>query len=81
MRGAGQHADRLFLVTDPNGMHMTLRFDGYESDLTGLDGVLAMERVEVWPRVTIKHQTSFADLHLLPRPAPAANEAWCGSPS
>jgi len=65
MLGAGQHADRVFLLTGASGSQVTLRFDtGVPTDLSRLDGVLTTQRTEVWSGVTIKHQTSFADLHL-----------------
>jgi len=65
MQGAGQHPERVFLLTDPNGKQVKLRFDsGVPDDMSQLDGVLATERTQVWSGVTIKHQTSFADLHL-----------------
>ena len=65
MQGAGQHPERVFLLTDPSGKQVKLRFDsGVPDDMSQLDGVLATERTQVWSGVTIKHQTSFADLHL-----------------
>jgi len=65
MRGTGRHAERVFLLTDPNGKPVKLRFDsGVPDDMCPLDGVLATERTEVWSGATIKHQTSFADLYL-----------------
>lgn len=65
MRGAGQHAERVFLLPDTNGTHVKLRFDSaIPDDMSRLDGALATDRVDVWSGVTIKHQTSFADLHL-----------------
>ena len=65
MQGAGRHPERVFLLTDPNGKQVKLRFDsGVPDDMSQLDGVLATERTQVWSAVTIKHQTSFADLHL-----------------
>ncbi|GAA3948280.1 hypothetical protein Aau02nite_11580 [Amorphoplanes auranticolor] len=65
MQGAGQHAERVFLLPDPNGNNVKLRFDSdVPADLGNLDGVLATERTDVWSGATIKHQTSFADLHL-----------------
>ena len=65
MLGAGQHAERVFLLTDANGKQVKLRFySGVPADMGQLDGVLGTERTEVWSRVMIKHQTSFADLHL-----------------
>jgi protein-L-isoaspartate(D-aspartate) O-methyltransferase len=65
MQGAGQHAERVFLLPDPNGNNVKLRFDSdVPSGLDNLDGVLATERTDVWSGATIKHQTSFADLHL-----------------
>lgn len=65
MQGAGQNPERVFLLPDANGKHVKLRFDaGVSQDLGGLNSVLATERSEVWSGVTIRHQTSFADLHL-----------------
>src|SRR6266542_3142534 len=65
MQGAGQHPERVFLLPDANGRQVKLRFDsGVPEDMSQLDGVLATERTRVWSGVTIKHQTSFADLHL-----------------
>jgi protein-L-isoaspartate(D-aspartate) O-methyltransferase len=65
MRGTGQHPERVFLLPDANGNNVKLRFDSdVPADLSPLDGVLATERTEVWSGATIKHQTSFADLHL-----------------
>jgi protein-L-isoaspartate(D-aspartate) O-methyltransferase len=65
MQGAGQHAERVFLLPDANGKHVKLRFDsGIPDDMSPLDGALATECAELWSGVTIKHQTSFADLHL-----------------
>jgi protein-L-isoaspartate(D-aspartate) O-methyltransferase len=65
MQGAGRHAERVFLLTDPNGKQVKLRFDsGVPDDMSLLDGVLATDRTEVWSEVTIPHRTSFADLYL-----------------
>ena len=65
MQGTGQHAERVFLLPDPNGNIVKLRFDSdVPADLDNLDGVLATERTDAWSGTTIKHQTSFADLHL-----------------
>jgi protein-L-isoaspartate(D-aspartate) O-methyltransferase len=65
MQGTGQHAERVFLLPDANGNNVKLRFDSdVPEDLSHLDGVLATQRTEVWSGATIKHQTSFADLHL-----------------
>jgi protein-L-isoaspartate(D-aspartate) O-methyltransferase len=65
MQGAGRHPERVFLLTDPNGKQVKLRFDsGVPDDMTPLDGVLGTDRTEVWSGATIKHQTSFADLYL-----------------
>lgn len=65
MQGAGQHPERVFLLPDPDGNHVKLRFDsGVPDDMSRLDGVLATDRAEVWSGVTIKHGVSFADLHL-----------------
>jgi protein-L-isoaspartate(D-aspartate) O-methyltransferase len=65
MQGAGLHAERVFMLPDPNGHNVKLRFDSdVPADLDNLDGVLATERTELWSGATIKHQTSFADLHL-----------------
>ena len=65
MQGDGQHPERVFLLPDPHGHHVKLRFDsGVPDDVHRLDGVLATPRREVWSTVTIAHQTSFADLHL-----------------
>ena len=65
MQGSGQHDERVFLLPDADGHAVKLRFDaGIPQDMNQLDGVLATERSEVWSGATIKHQTSFADLHL-----------------
>jgi protein-L-isoaspartate(D-aspartate) O-methyltransferase len=65
MQGDGQHPERVFVLADTHGKHVKLRFDsGVPENMSQLDGVLATERTEVWSGVTIKHQTSFADLHL-----------------
>jgi protein-L-isoaspartate(D-aspartate) O-methyltransferase len=65
MQGAGQHAERVFLLPDRNGNTVKLRFDSdIPAELDNLDGVLGTERADVWSGATIKHQTSFADLHL-----------------
>lgn len=65
MQGAGQHTERVFLLPDPHGNNVKLRFDSdVPAELDNLDGVLATERTDVWSGATIKHQTSFADLHL-----------------
>ncbi len=65
MQGAGRHQERAFLLTDPNGKQVKLRFDSdVPEDMSALDGVLATARAEVWSGATIKHQTSFADLYL-----------------
>ncbi|GIF01613.1 methyltransferase, FxLD system [Paractinoplanes rishiriensis] len=65
MQGAGRHEERVFLLTDPNGKQVKLRFDSAApEDMSPLDGVLATDRTEVWSGVTIPHRTSFADLHL-----------------
>jgi protein-L-isoaspartate(D-aspartate) O-methyltransferase len=65
MQGDGQHAERVFIVPDPNTHKVKLRFDAdVPADLSQLDGVLAAERTEMWSGATIRHQTSFADLHL-----------------
>jgi len=65
MQGSGAHDERVFLLSDQQGRHVKLRFDGdAPQDLSPLDGVLATERTEVWSGVTIKHGVSFADLHL-----------------
>ena len=65
MQGAGRHDERVFLLTDPNGKQVKLRFDsGAPDDMSQLDGVLATDPTEVWSGVTIPHRTSFADLYL-----------------
>src|SRR5205823_15105086 len=65
MQGAGQHAARVFLLTDRNGKQVKLRFDyRVTDDMTQLDGGLGAQRTDVWSAVTIKHQTAFADPHL-----------------
>ncbi len=65
MQGSGAHDERVFLLPDAQGRHVKLRFDGdVPRDLSLLDGVLAVERTEVWSGVTITHGVSFADLHL-----------------
>jgi protein-L-isoaspartate(D-aspartate) O-methyltransferase len=65
MQGAGRHEERVFLLTDPNGKQVKLRFDaGAPDDTSPLDAVLATDRTEVWSGVTIPHRTSFADLYL-----------------
>jgi protein-L-isoaspartate(D-aspartate) O-methyltransferase len=65
MQGVGQHPERVLQVTDRNGKNINLRFDSdLPQDMRPLDDVLAWERVAVWSGATIKHQTSFADLHL-----------------
>ncbi|MGA5304590.1 methyltransferase, FxLD system [Nucisporomicrobium flavum] len=65
MQGIGQHPERVFLLPDPNGKQVKLRFDaGTPLDMTVLDGVLATDRTHVWSGVTISHGVSFADLHL-----------------
>lgn len=65
MQGAGRHSERVFLLTDPDGKQVKLRFDsGAPDDMSPLDGVLATDRTEVWSGVTIPHRTSFADLYL-----------------
>ncbi|MFI7225134.1 methyltransferase, FxLD system [Nonomuraea angiospora] len=65
MQGAGQHNDREFLLPDPHGHTVTLRFDdGAPDNPSLLDGVLAGDRSEAWSGVTIEHGVSFADLHL-----------------
>ena len=66
MQGEGAHAERVFLLPDPNGHHVKLRFDSADvpADMSLLDGVLATDRVETWSGVTIKNGVSFADLHL-----------------
>jgi protein-L-isoaspartate(D-aspartate) O-methyltransferase len=65
LQGTGQHAERVFLLPDPNGNNVKLRFDSdIPDDLSHLEGVLATERTELWSGAMIKHQTSFADLHL-----------------
>lgn len=65
MQGAGEHVDREFRLPDANGRAVTLRFDDQApEDPALLDGVLAGERGEEWSGVTIKHGTSFTDLHL-----------------
>jgi protein-L-isoaspartate(D-aspartate) O-methyltransferase len=65
MQGDGQHTERVFLLPDANGKNVKLRFDsGIPEDVSRLDGVLATQRIEVWSGATIRHQTSFADLHL-----------------
>jgi len=65
MQGAGRHPERVFLLPDANGNQVKLRFDSdVPGDMGQLDGVLATERTQVWSGTTIKHQTSFADLHL-----------------
>src|SRR6266511_3102358 len=65
IQGAGQHPERVFGLPDANGNQVRLRFDsGVPGDMSQLDGVLATQRTQVWSGVTIKHQTSFADLHL-----------------
>lgn len=65
MQGAGRHPERVFVLTDPNGKQVKLRFDsGVPADMSPLDAVLATERTEAWSGVTIPHRTSFADLYL-----------------
>ncbi|MEV4628262.1 methyltransferase, FxLD system [Micromonospora sp. NPDC049523] len=65
MQGAGQHPEWVFLLPDPHGRHVKLRFDTRApGDLDQLDGVLTTDRTQTWSGVTIRHQTSFADLHL-----------------
>jgi protein-L-isoaspartate(D-aspartate) O-methyltransferase len=65
MQGAGRHDERVFLLTDPNGKQVKLRFDsGAPDDMSPLDGVLATDQTEAWSGVTIPHRTSFADLYL-----------------
>ncbi|ADL49626.1 MULTISPECIES: methyltransferase, FxLD system [Micromonospora] len=65
MQGAGARPDRVFLLPDANGRHVRLLFDSDVPDrLDRLDGVLAMERTELWSGVTIGNGVSFADLHL-----------------
>jgi protein-L-isoaspartate(D-aspartate) O-methyltransferase len=52
-------------LRNAQGHYIKLRFDNEgPSDPSLLDGVLATERTEVWSGVTIKHRTSFADMHL-----------------
>jgi len=65
IQGSGVHDERVFLLPDPQGHNLKLRFDGdVPQDMSLLDGVLATERTEVWSGKTIKHGVSFADLHL-----------------
>jgi len=65
MQGSGAHDERVFLLPDPRGYYVKLRFDGeVPGDLSLLDGVLATGRTAVWSGITIKHGVSFADLHL-----------------
>lgn len=65
MQGSGAHDERVFLLPDGHGHHVKLRFDGdVPQDMSLLDGVLAIERTEVWSGVTIEHGVSFADLYL-----------------
>lgn len=65
MQGDGAHDERVFLLPDPNGGHVKLRFDEeVPRDLSRLGGVLATDRTELWSGVTIPHRVSFADLHL-----------------
>jgi protein-L-isoaspartate(D-aspartate) O-methyltransferase len=65
MQGIGQHPERVFLLPDPDGNTVKLRFDSaVPEDVDLLAGVLATDRNEVWSGVTIHHGVSFADLHL-----------------
>ena len=65
MQGIGQHTERVFILPDTNGHTVKLRFDsGAPDDMGQLDGVLTTDRCELWSGATIRHQTSFADLHL-----------------
>ncbi|MDQ7903509.1 methyltransferase, FxLD system [Phytohabitans sp. ZYX-F-186] len=65
LRGAGRQVVRLTVLQDANGWQVTLQFDAHvPADLGQLHDVLAAPRTEIWSRVTVPHQTSFADLHL-----------------
>lgn len=65
MQGDGGHPERVFLLPDPRGHNVRLRFgDGGPGNPGLLDGVLATERAAVWSGITIRHGISFADLHL-----------------
>jgi protein-L-isoaspartate(D-aspartate) O-methyltransferase len=65
MQGDGAHSEKVYLLPDGHGRSIKLRFDdGPLENPELLDGVLGTERTAVWSGVTIKHRTSFADLHL-----------------
>ncbi|MBM2623427.1 methyltransferase, FxLD system [Actinoplanes sp. LDG1-06] len=65
MQGAGQHAERVFLLPDSTGKQVKLRFDStIPDDVNLLDGVLGTERTDVWSGASIRHGVSFASLHL-----------------
>jgi protein-L-isoaspartate(D-aspartate) O-methyltransferase len=65
MRGAGQQPEQVVGLPDTNGRQVRLRFDcGVPDDMAQLGGVLTAGRSEAWSGVTIRHRTSFADLHL-----------------
>ena len=65
MQGDGAHHDRTFVLPDPAGNAVDLRFDADPpGDLGKLDGVLSGPRTESWSGVTIPYGVSFADLIL-----------------
>ncbi|HEU5023605.1 MAG TPA: methyltransferase, FxLD system [Spirillospora sp.] len=65
MQGHGAHADRTFLLPDPDGKHIKLQFDSDVPDtMSSLDGALVIEPVSVWSGVAFPNGVSFADLHL-----------------
>jgi protein-L-isoaspartate(D-aspartate) O-methyltransferase len=65
MQGDGAHDERIFLLPDPRGGYVRVRFDGpVPQDMSRLDGVLATDQGEVWSEVMIGRGVSFADLQL-----------------
>ncbi|MFJ3405430.1 methyltransferase, FxLD system [Promicromonospora sp. NPDC090134] len=65
MQGIGGHDEHALHLPDPDGGHLTLRFDDEVPARPHLlDGVLATPPVEVWSGLPLSHGQDFSGLHL-----------------
>lgn len=65
MQGTGAHRELAFRLPDPQGGHVTLRFDqDAPDDPAALERSLATGPVTAWSGMTVANATSFEDLHL-----------------